>query len=75
MKWNAVKEEAPAPVKTFEEKYKTWHTYLSFGKSAIRLLACAGCVASIQIGRIDLSIIILAAGFAVAEFIGIIEEL
>jgi len=51
----------------FESKYRTWHTRLSYIKSAVRISACA-------IALCDSSIAVLAAGLLIAELVGIAEE-
>ena len=51
----------------FETKYRTWHTRLSYIKSAVRIAACA-------IALYDSSIAVLAAGLLIAELVGIAEE-
>lgn len=56
----------------FESKYKTWHTRLSYIKSAVRI---GGCIGVIFITHATLlPVTILAASFLVAEIIGIAEE-
>lgn len=50
-----------------EAKYTDWHTYWSYLKSVIRIIACfAGIMGSLRW---------FAVGMAVAELVGIIEEL
>lgn len=56
----------------FESKYKTWHTRLSYIKSAVRIGGCAGVI--IITHATLLPVTILAASFLVAEIIGIAEE-
>jgi len=51
----------------FESTYRTWHTRLSYIKSAVRISACA-------IALYDSSIAVLAAGLLIAELVGIAEE-
>ena len=53
----------------FENKYRTWHTRLSYIKSAARIVACFGAL----VDRID-GLLILAIGLLIAEVIGILEE-
>lgn len=56
----------------FESKYKTWHTHLSYVKSAIRI---GGCIAVIFITHATmLPLTIFAATFLLAEVVGIVEE-
>ena len=52
----------------FEDKYRRWHTRISFFKSGIRLFACFACV-------VTGDVIILAAGLGLAEILGIAEEI
>lgn len=52
----------------FEKKYKLWHGYWSFIKSAIRIVGCIGVVCA----GWDLTHLAIALG--VAEGVGIIEE-
>jgi len=44
------------------------HAYVSFAKSAIRLLGCVICV-------ITKSLVVLAVAFGIAEVLGVVEEL
>lgn len=53
----------------FENKYRTWHTYLSYLKSAIRLFTCLGVMLFA-----DSYLFVLAFGLFLAEIIGIAEE-
>lgn len=56
----------------FETKYKTWHTRLSYMKSAVRI---GGCIGVIFITHATLlPVTILASTLLAAEIIGIIEE-
>lgn len=56
----------------FETKYKTWHTRLSYMKSAVRI---GGCIGVIFITHATLlPVTILATTFLAAEIIGVIEE-
>lgn len=45
-----------------------WHLYISFAKSIIRILSCVASLFTRDFGY-------LAAGFIVAEVLGILEEL
>lgn len=49
------------------------HQYISFAKSAIRIFASV--VACIAIDNPAAAIVILAIGYAVAEVVGVYEEL
>jgi hypothetical protein len=51
----------------FESKYRTWHTRLSYIKSAVRIAACA-------IALYENSVVVIAAGILIAELVGIAEE-
>ena len=53
----------------FEDKYRGWHAKISYFKSGIRIFTC---FASIMAGG---DVIILAAGFGLAEILGIVEEI
>lgn len=53
----------------FETKYRTWHTRLSYTKSAARIAACLGVLLDLPDGTL-----ILACGLLLAELIGIAEE-
>jgi len=49
-----------------ESEYSAWHTYWSYLKSAIRIVACvAGMLGSLSL---------FAIGMLIAEVVGIIEE-
>lgn len=50
-----------------KSKYSNWHTYWSYLKSVIRIVAC--------IFGANGSLVLFAAGMGIAECIGIIEEL
>jgi hypothetical protein len=53
----------------FENKYRTWHTRLSYIKSVARIIACFGAL----VDKTD-GLLILAMGLFLAEIIGILEE-
>ena len=53
----------------FEDNYRSWHTKISYFKSGIRLFTCFASIIS------DGDVIILAAGFGLAEILGIVEEI
>lgn len=50
------------------------HQKISFAKSAARIISSVGCVVSASTSM-PLAITILAIGYALAEIIGIFEEL
>lgn len=58
---------------SFEEKYRTWHTRLSYVKSSIRLAAAGG--AAWFYSEAAVAVLILAIGLAIAEVVGILEEI
>jgi len=51
-----------------ESEYSNWHTYCSYVKSGIRIIAC---LAGMMLGSVSL----LAIGLLIAECVGIVEEL
>lgn len=51
------------------------HQMISFAKSAVRIISSVGCVVFAAATTLPLAIAILAIGYALAEVIGIIEEL
>jgi hypothetical protein len=53
----------------FETKYRSWHTKLSYTKSAARIAACLGVLLDLPDGTL-----ILACGLLLAELVGIMEE-
>lgn len=55
----------------FENKYRNWHTYWSYLKSAIRI---AGCLTVMYYAPYGELLSILACTFFFAELIGILEE-
>lgn len=57
----------------FEEKYRRWHQMASYIKSGIRIFTCIVAVGALMASH-QISIIILASGLLVAEFVGIAEE-
>lgn len=52
----------------FEKGYKSWHTYWSYLKSAMRIF---GCLAVIIFG---MDIFVLAVSLLLAEIVGVVEE-
>ena len=52
----------------FEKKYKMWHGYWSFVKSAIRIVGCLGVILS------GWTVYELAIALGIAEVVGIVEE-
>lgn len=56
----------------FEQRYRTWHTKMSYIKSAIRI---AGCITVLWIAPFTDLISCLAFSFLLAEIIGIAEEI
>lgn len=54
---------------SLEENYKTWHTKVSYWKSAVRIAGCAFALWFTTYG-----IAILAVTLLFAELLGIIEE-
>jgi len=50
------------------------HQKISFAKSAVRIISSVGCAVSASTSM-PLAIVILAIGYAMAEIIGVIEEL
>ena len=53
--------------KMSESEYSNWHTYCSYVKSGIRIIAC---LAGMVLG----SVALLAIGLLIAECVGIVEE-
>lgn len=60
--------------KSFEEKYNEWHRRISFWKSGIRLASSIGTILLVGTGFLTYGIITLAAGFFLAEVLGVLEE-
>ena len=52
----------------FEKKYRSWHGYWSYVKSAMRII---GCASVIWFGH---DILYLAGWLLAAEVVGIVEE-
>lgn len=50
-----------------ESEYSNWHTYCSYVKSVIRIAACAAGISG--------NLLWFAMGMAIAEVVGIIEEM
>lgn len=50
------------------------HQYISFIKSAVRIISSAGSTLAV-FSSIELAITILAVGYGIAEVIGVYEEL
>ena len=55
----------------FESRYRTWHTYMSYIKSAIRIAGCVTVMWMVPFGEM---INCLAFSLFIAELIGIAEE-
>lgn len=55
----------------FEERYRKWHTYMSYAKSAVRLFTCLFVM--FQPSSFE-NLFWLAFGLFIAEVIGIAEE-
>jgi hypothetical protein len=55
-------------VSDFENNYRKWHTYMSYVKSAIRIIAFAGLALSFTDARVTASLLLIA------ELVGIAEE-
>lgn len=51
-----------------DPEYSNWHTYCSYVKSGIRIIAC---LAGMVLGSLSL----FAIGMLIAEVVGIVEEL
>lgn len=58
---------------SFEDKYRKWHTRLSYVKSSVRLLFCGW--AAVLHNEVASAILILAVGLIIAEVIGVLEEI
>ena len=58
----------------FEIKYRLWHTYISYAKSALRIVACIISLYSLYISEMTAAVSILAIGLLLAEVLGIMEE-
>ena len=55
----------------FEDRYRKWHTYMSYIKSTFRI---ASCVTVLWMAPFTELISCLAFGFLLAELVGIVEE-
>ena len=55
----------------FENKYRDWHTKLSYVKSAVRMVSCLPVLLLLPIAH---PVSILALGFFIAELVGVAEE-
>lgn len=53
----------------FGDRYRTWHTRLSYAKSAVRLAGCA-----MALLWQEHAVVMLAASLGIAEVLGILEE-
>lgn len=52
----------------FENKYRTWHTYMSYVKSAIRIIAFGALALSVVDSKTTAVLLLIA------ELVGIAEE-
>lgn len=55
----------------FENKYRDWHTKLSYVKSAVRIASCLLVMVLLPVLH---PVSIFAFGFFIAELVGIAEE-
>jgi hypothetical protein len=55
----------------FENRYRKWHTYMSYIKSTVRI---GSCVAVLYLAPFADLISCIAFSFLIAELIGIAEE-
>jgi hypothetical protein len=59
---------------TFEDRYRTWHTWISYVKSGVRIVTGIATLVLLD-NSIASAVAVLAAGLIVAELLGIAEEL
>jgi hypothetical protein len=59
---------------TFEDHYRTWHTWISYVKSGIRIVTGIAALGCMYYVTVDIAVIILAIGLIIAEVLGIAEE-
>jgi len=55
-------------VSDFESRYRKWHTYMSYVKSAIRIVAFGGLALGYFVAEITATLLLIA------ELVGIAEE-
>lgn len=63
----------PPSMSDFEARYRTWHARLSYVKSGIRLASAS--MAALFYNDAAVAILMLSIGFAIAEVVGILEEI
>jgi hypothetical protein len=51
----------------FEDRYRKWHTYMSYVKSAIRIVAFAGLALSMTDARVTATLLLIAETVGIAE--------
>jgi hypothetical protein len=58
----------------FEQKYRGWHTKISFIKSGVRIAAAGLSIGLSLLGQTWSAVTVLAFGLLIAEVLGILEE-
>jgi hypothetical protein len=58
----------------FEDRYRTWHTWISYIKSAVRMATSAIALVCALYVTAGAAVIALAVGYFIAEMLGIAEE-
>lgn len=59
---------------TFEDRYRTWHTWISYAKSGVRIATGVVALGCIEWYTLNAAIAALAVGLILAELLGIAEE-
>jgi hypothetical protein len=59
---------------TFEDRYRTWHTWISYVKSGVRIATGFAALGCMYYATVDAAVITLAIGLILAELLGIAEE-
>jgi hypothetical protein len=59
---------------TFEDRYRTWHTWISYVKSGVRIVTGFAALGCMYLATVDAAVITLAVGLILAELLGIAEE-
>ncbi len=59
---------------TFEDRYRTWHTWISYVKSGVRIVTGIAALGCMYHATVDTAVITLAVGLIIAEVLGIAEE-
>lgn len=59
---------------SFEDRYRTWHTWISYVKSGVRIATGFAALGCMYYGAAGTAIVVLSIGLILAEVLGVAEE-